>query len=96
MKRNDPIQIGDLIAGAIRDAGGEATFRARHACFLWPEVVGPTINRFTTSRWVVRDELHVTIASGVVKSEIAFMTPAILRRINELTGALTIRRIIIH
>ena len=96
MKRQEPLQIGELIRRAVEEAGNTEVFEAQRACYLWPEAVGPTINRFTTARWIRRDELHVTIASASVKSELAFMSDAIVRRINDLSGKNVISRLIIH
>lgn len=99
MKRRNAIQIDVLIRNAIEQAGAKATYDVQRICFLWGEAVGPTINRYTTARWVTRDELHVVIASGVVKSEVAFMSDAILSRLNELAGVRDnppVRKIVIH
>lgn len=99
MKRQDAIRIGELIERTIELSGSTATFNARKICYLWPEAVGPTVNRLTTARWIHRDELHVSIASGAVKSELTFMAPRIVERLNALAGTSdnpTIRRLIIH
>lgn len=99
MKRKDAIQIGEIIRQAIEESGNKSTYDAQHICYLWPEAVGPTINRYTTARWVHHDELHVVIASGVVKSEIAFMSDAIMARLHELAGMEdnpVVRRIVVH
>lgn len=99
MKRHDAIRIDRLIQQAIEDSGNKAAYDAQRICYLWPQVVGPTINRHTTARWVVRDELHVSIASGPMKSEIAFAETAIVARLNELAGFTEnplIRRLIVH
>lgn len=99
MKRHDAIQIGELIRRTLREAGAEASFDAHRICYLWGEAVGPTINRYTVARWVRKDELHVTISSGPVKNELAFMSQAIVNRLNELAGAQKapiITRLIIH
>lgn len=99
MKRRNAVRIDELIRRAIDEAGSSATFEAQRVCYLWPEIVGPTINRFTTARWVVRDELHVTIASGAVKSELTFLSDKLLERLNAAAGAgadPVVRRLIIH
>ncbi|MCH5219458.1 MAG: DUF721 domain-containing protein [Muribaculaceae bacterium] len=99
MKRHDAIQIGDLIRQAIREAGAQNSYDAHRICYLWPEAVGPTINRYTSARWVKNDELHVRITSGPIKNELAFMSDAIVQRLNELAGASQspiIRRLFIH
>ena len=96
MKRRDPIQIGDLIRLTIEKAGVAERFDGQKVCYLWPEVVGPTINRYTTRRWVSRDELHVAIASGPLKTELAYMSEGIVKRLNELAGRHVISKIVIH
>lgn len=99
MKRHDAIQIGELIRRTIEEAGSTVTYEAQRVCSAWPEVVGPTINRLTTARWVVRDELHVSIAGGPVKSELTFLTDTLLERLNAVAGASdnpVVRRLIIH
>lgn len=96
MKRRDAIQVGQLIRRFIEASGSASTYDAHRICYLWPEAVGPTINRLTTARWVERDTLHVTIASGAVKSELTFMSAAIVDRLNALAGAPVITRLIIH
>lgn len=99
MKRREAEQIGDLIRRAIRAAGSEATYDGHRICYLWPEVVGPAINRFTTARWISRNELHVVISSGPVKNEVAFMADAIINRLNKIAGMSEnprISRLIVH
>lgn len=96
MKRTDPIRIDKLIEMAVEQSGNTDTFNRQHVCYLWPEVVGPTINRYTTARWMHNDELHVTIASGPIKNELAFMADAITEHLNRLAGARVVNRLIIH
>ena len=99
MKRQEPIRIGELIRKAIANSGSTETYNAQKVCYLWAEAVGPAINRYTTARWVKNDELHVTIASGVVKNEVSFNTETILRRLNDLAGTSEnppIRKIVVH
>ena len=99
MKRSEPQQVGKLIERFINDSGATGDYNAAQVCFLWPEVVGPTINRFTVSRWIKNKELHVVIASGVMKNEVSFMATAILERLNALAGAgekPIVDRLIVH
>lgn len=96
MKRHDPTPIGDIIRLSIEHAGIAERFDSQKVCYLWAEVVGPTINRYTTRRWVSRDELHVAIASGPLKTELAYMSENIVRRLNELVGTHVISKIVIH
>ena len=96
MKRNEPTLVGDIIAQAINMSGSREVYDRQRVCYLWPEVVGPTINRLTTRRWVDRDELHVAIASAALKNELSFMNARLTQLINEAFGAQIISRIVIH
>lgn len=96
MKRRDPVQIGELIRLTVENAGIAERFDNQKVCYLWSEVVGPTINRLTTRRWVSHDELHVVIASGPLKTELAYMSENLVKRLNEIVGHHVISKIIIH
>jgi predicted nucleic acid-binding Zn ribbon protein len=96
MKRNQPTLVGDIIARAIDQSGSREVFDRQRVCYLWPEVVGPTINRLTTRRWVDRDELHVVIASAALKNELSFMNSRLTELINQAFGAQIISKIVIH
>ena len=99
MKRRSAILIGELIQKAIKESGNSITYEGQRICYLWPEAVGPTINRYTTERWVQRDELHVRIASASIKNELTFLSDSIMKRLNELGGMSdnpVVRRLIIH
>ncbi len=96
MKRHYPEHISTVINRAIEDSGATETFRRQRVCYLWTEIVGPTINRVTVRRWTERDELHVVIASGPVKNELAFMRSRLVEALNKAVGAQVISNIIIH
>ncbi|MDE6397275.1 MAG: DUF721 domain-containing protein [Muribaculaceae bacterium] len=96
MKRRYPTHVGFIISQAIEASGQQSAFDRHKACYVWSEIVGPNINRLTTRRWIDRDALHVVIASGPLKTELAFMADAIVRRINEAVGSEIISRLIIH
>ena len=96
MKRRYPIRVDSIIRQAIEASGQQSDFDRHKACYVWSEIVGPTINRLTTRRWIDRDELHVVIASGPLKTELSFMADTIVRRINEAVGSNVISRLKIH
>lgn len=96
MKRNDAKRVDAIITMAFERCGTRDVFDRQHICYLWPEIVGPTINRLTTRRWVERDELHVCIASGPLKNELSFMQSRLVERLNAAAGAHVITKIIFH
>ncbi len=96
MKRSEPKTFGEIFAESISQAGLDATYDRQRASFLWPEIVGPTVNRMTTRRYVEGDTLHVYICSAPLKSELSFLTQTLIRRINETLGKEIIKSIVIH
>ena len=50
MKRTEAQSIKSIIDAVINDSGMASTFDEQKLCYLWPEVVGQGINRYTTRR----------------------------------------------
>lgn len=96
MQRHYPEHISAVISKAIEASGATDTFRRQRLCYLWGEVVGPTVNKVTVRRWVERDELHVVIASGPIKNELSFMSSRLVAALNEAVGSNIISRLVIH
>lgn len=96
MKRTEPKILNRIIEEALRETSLTDTFREQQACYLWPEVVGPGVNRYTTRRYVDRGKLHVYIASGPLKGELQFMRSHIAEELNRAVGSNVITEIIIH
>lgn len=96
MKKHEAMSVGDIIKQAISQTGHADDFDRQRACYLWAEVVGPTINSYTTRRWVDGDALHVFLTSAPLKQELSFHKERLAQLINERVGRNIISRIIIH
>jgi hypothetical protein len=96
MKRTEPKSIHSIIDDVLRQASLTDTFREQQACYLWPEIVGPGVNRYTTRRYVDHGKLHVYISSAPLKSELQFMKAHIARQLNAAVGAEAITEVVIH
>lgn len=96
MKRTEALQVGDLLKAMMESDGSAADFDRQKLCYLWSEIVGPTVNRVTTRRFVENDTFHVYISSGPIKSELAYVTSALVDKLNEAVGRKIIKRIAIH
>ena len=96
MKRRDPISIKDLIDRVLEDDNVRDKARAQHVCYLWPEVVGPGINRYTTRRYVNNGILHVHISSASLKNELMFNRTRLVQLLNQAVGCEVITDIQIH
>lgn len=96
MKRQEARTFGDLFKEAIRQVGLEGAYDEQRASYLWPEIVGPVVNRMTTRRYVDGGVLHVYISSASLKNELSFLTANLISRINETIGKEVIKSIVIH
>lgn len=96
MKRTEPRTFGALFDELIDRCGARDTFEQQRICYIWPEVMGPTINRHTARRWVDGGTMHVVITSAPLKSELGMMRSAIVERLNAAVGKNVITSIVFH
>ena len=96
MKRHVPLRVDAIIRQAITAAGADESYERARASFLWSEVVGPTVNRYTVRRGIQQDELHVVIASASLKNELSFSKERNVHHINQLVGKNVISKLVIH
>lgn len=96
MRRTDPVKLADIIQLYMEMGGDRAEFDRRKVEYLWSEVVGPRFNQATERRHVSGDTLHVYMSSGVLKSELSFNLPMLVKAINEAMGKNVITKIILH
>lgn len=96
MKRSEPQTIRQIIDMVIDRAGNRRELQEHRAAYIWADVVGPEINRLTTSRYVRDGVLHVSVSSASVKSELQFVRESLIGHINEIMGAEIIKGIMIH
>ncbi len=96
MKWTEPKTFGEIFNEAMTRVGMNDTYDEQRASFLWTEIVGPTINRFTTRRYITNGVLHVYISSAPLKSELSFLTETLKNRINDAVGRQVVTSIVIH
>ena len=96
MKRNDPLPVGEIIRRAFEKAGQLDTIERQQVCSMWPQVVGPTINRMTVRRWVDGDTLHVVISNPALRNDLSFMQDKLIEALNKTAGKQIISHIKFH
>ncbi|WP_289157326.1 DUF721 domain-containing protein [uncultured Muribaculum sp.] len=96
MKKTEPKLLGDIIRESLQRDGIATRFDEQRAAYLWGDIVGPGVNRYTTRRYIDRGVLHVYISSSALKQELAFMRGAIIKALNEAVGAPVIKDIMLH
>ena len=96
MKRRNAQSIGEVIAGFMQQEYSSQAALEMRASALWPEVVGPGVNRYTTNRWVRDGVLHVHISSAALKNELMMTRHSLIARLNERVGSDAIKEIQFH
>lgn len=96
MKRSEPKTFGEIFSEAMSQTGLNEAYDEQRAAYLWTEIVGPTVNRMTTRRYISDGVLHVYISSAPLKSELGFLTDVLVSRINEAIGRPIVKSIMIH
>ena len=96
MKRTDPISIKQLIDKVMLESDTREAMMQQRASYLWTEVVGAGVNRFTFRRYVDKGVLHVYITSASLKNDLGLLRQNILKEINGRLGAEVLSDIVIH
>lgn len=96
MKRRDAQSIKDIIDVALSQSGVSGVIDEQRLCYLWPEIVGPGINRYTTKRYDERGVLHVYLSSAALKNELQFHRSRLVEELNKAVGKNVITNIMIH
>jgi predicted nucleic acid-binding Zn ribbon protein len=95
-KRRKPKKLGDVIGDVLSKAGGGLADRVAQARVIpdWPSLVGPQIARVTEPLSVTpQGTLFVAVTTNAWMTELSLMEPELVRRLNEKTGRLSIRKI---
>lgn len=94
MKRTEALQIGEIIDSYIRQENLETAMNEQKASYVWADVVGYGINRYTISRSVHNGVMTVRLSSATLRNELMMNRSLLIKRINEAVGAPVINEII--
>lgn len=93
-KKRRPQKLSDVVSGVLTEAG--ISDRVAQAAVIpeWRSLVGPQIARVTEPLSVTRQgTLFVAVTTNGWMTELSLMEPDLLRRLNQRTGRLQIRKI---
>ncbi len=94
MKRTRPEPIGDIVRQFLAHEHLDNRLDEQRAAMLWPDIVGPGVNRYTVSRRVKDGVMVVQISSAALRHELMMVRTALCRRINEAIGRDVIKDIV--
>ena len=93
-KKRRPEKISQVVSGLLSQSG--IADRVAQAAVIpeWPALVGPQIARVTEPLSVTaQGTLFVAVTTNAWMTELSLMEPDLLRRLNQRTGRLQIRKI---
>ena len=93
-RKRRPRKLGDVVSDVLKRSG--IADRVAQATVIpdWPSLVGPQIARVTEPLSVTaQGTLFVAVTTNAWMTELSLMEPDLLRRLNERTGRLQIRKI---
>ena len=94
MKRTRPESLAQIIDQYLRQENLDTQLDQYHACAIWPQIVGPGINRYTVSRDVRNGVMTIRISSAPLRNELNLNRERLIKRINEALGHEVITEII--
>ena len=93
-KKKRPEKLGDVMGKMLSKSGLSERMKQASVIPEWRTLVGPQIAKVTEPLSVTRQgTLFVAVTTNAWMTELSLMEPELLRRLNERTGKLTIKRI---
>lgn len=93
-KKRRPRKIGDVMSDMLKRSGIADRVAQANVIPEWSKLVGPQIARVTEPLSVTpQGTLFVAVTTNAWMTELSLMEPELLRRLNERTGRLAIKRI---
>lgn len=77
-------------------AGLTDTLNEQRASAAWIDVVGPSINRYTSRRYIDKGVLHVYMTSAPLKNELMFNRSKLIEALNRAVGTDVVKEIHFH
>jgi len=96
MKRRNALSVGEIVEQFLKQEKIDSEYDQQRALLLWPEIVGPGINRYTTSRTISNGVMTITLCSASLRNELMFNRELLVKRINEALGRDVVKDIILR
>lgn len=93
-RKRRPRRVSDVIGDVLSQAGVADRIAQARVIPDWPALVGPQIARVTEPMSVTpQGTLFVAVTTNAWMTELSLLEPDLLKRLNERTGRLAIRKI---
>ena len=96
MFRRDILSISDVLTLYLRQNGLETPLLQHRLIEAWDTVAGPLAKRYTKSKYIRNDVLHVKITSPALRSELCMRRSELVKNLNAAVGTRIISDIHIY
>lgn len=95
MKWKQAEKVGVVIEKLLKAEKLERPMNEQRILNIWPEIVGPVVNRYTIKRYIINKVLYIHLSSAPLKSEMSMHRSGLKRMLNDTIGQEVITDIII-
>ena len=93
MRRANAQPLAAILQAFLRSNGLETPLNQHRLLEAWPQVMGPTIARYTGRRFIRNQTLYVQVLSGPLKQDLQLSSKAIVEKLNRCVGAQVIAQV---
>lgn len=90
MFKRDVKSLSDLLQMVLRKEGFETPLLQRRLIASWDTVVGSTISRYTSDKFIKNQTLFVKINNPALRQDLSMMRQKLVQRLNSQVGSFII------
>lgn len=90
MFRRQVQPLSEVLQHLLRAEGLETPLNERRLVNAWDDVVGETVVKYTTEKFIKNQTLFVRIQNPALRQDLSMMRSQLVRRLNAAVGALVI------
>lgn len=90
MFRRQVQPLSEVLQQLLRAEGLETPLNEKRLIDAWDEVVGPTVVKYTTGKFIKNQTLFVKIQNPALRQDLSMMRSQLVRRLNAAVGGAVI------
>ena len=87
MFRKEVLPLAEVLNRTLRQEGLETPMLQYRLIDSWESVVGKTVARYTSEKYIRNQVLHVKILNPALRSDLNMLRTDIVNRLNQTVGA---------
>lgn len=95
MKKVEAQTVGEIIDTLLKAEHLDGKMDEQRLLERWVNVVGPTVNKYTVSRYIKDHTLYVHLSSAPLRNELMMCRTSLVDSLNQAVGRPVITNIII-